>query len=51
MAPTLENGKVCYIEMPATDIRRSADFYQEVFGWRSDSAATVKQRSTTRLGK
>ena len=34
MAPTLENGKVCYIEMPATDIRRSADFYQEVFGWR-----------------
>ena len=34
MAPTLENGKVCYIEMPATDIGRSADFYQEVFGWR-----------------
>ena len=34
MAPTLANGKVCYIEMPTTDIRRSADFYQEVFGWR-----------------
>jgi uncharacterized protein len=34
MEPTLANGKVCYIEMPATDIRRSADFYQEVFGWR-----------------
>jgi uncharacterized protein len=34
MAPTLANGKVCYIEMPTTDVRRSADFYQEVFGWR-----------------
>ena len=27
MPPTLANGKVCYIEMPATDIRSSADFY------------------------
>ena len=34
MPPTLANGKVCYIEMPATDIQRSANFYQEVFGWR-----------------
>ena len=34
MPPTTANGKVCYIEMPATDIRRSADFYQKVFGWR-----------------
>jgi uncharacterized protein len=33
MPPTLANGKVCYVEMPATDIRRSADFYKEVFGW------------------
>ena len=24
--PTLANGKVCYIEMPATDIQRSATF-------------------------
>lgn len=31
--PTLGNGKVCYIEMPALDIQRSADFYQKVFGW------------------
>ena len=28
------NGRICYIEMPATDIRRSADFYRDVFGWR-----------------
>ncbi|GAC1411667.1 MAG: VOC family protein [Gemmatimonadaceae bacterium] len=27
------NGKVCYIEIPATDVRRSADFYSKVFGW------------------
>ena len=31
--PTLSNGKICYIEMPATDINGSASFYQEVFGW------------------
>jgi hypothetical protein len=31
--PTFANGKICYIEMPATDIARSADFYQRVFGW------------------
>jgi uncharacterized protein len=34
MPPTLANGKVCYIEMPAIDIQRSADFYANVFGWR-----------------
>ena len=27
------NGKICYIEMPAVDIARSADFYSRVFGW------------------
>jgi len=31
--PSLANGKVCYIEMPAIDINASARFYQEVFGW------------------
>ena len=33
MPPTLRNGKICYIEMPATDIARSAEFYRQVFGW------------------
>ena len=33
MPPTLANGKICYIEMPATDIARSAEFYKTVFGW------------------
>jgi predicted enzyme related to lactoylglutathione lyase len=31
--PTLANGKVCYIEIPAIDINASARFYKEVFGW------------------
>jgi len=33
MPPTRTNGKVCYIEIPAADIERSASFYQSVFGW------------------
>jgi len=32
--PTLANGKVCYIEIPALDIQASSDFYKEVFGWK-----------------
>jgi len=27
------NGKICYIEMPTTDVVRSAEFYSRVFGW------------------
>jgi uncharacterized protein len=27
------NGKICYLEIPASDIARSADFYRQVFGW------------------
>jgi len=33
MPPTFANGKICYIEMPSTDVIRSADFYKRVFGW------------------
>ncbi len=32
MPPTLGNGKICYIEIPAIDVRRSADFYRAIFG-------------------
>ena len=39
MAPTLANGKICYIEIPANDVGRSAEFYETVFGWR------IRQRS------
>ena len=31
--PTLGNGKICYLEIPATDILVSSNFYKEVFGW------------------
>ena len=34
MDPASANGKICYIEMPAVDIARSAAFYAGVFGWR-----------------
>jgi predicted enzyme related to lactoylglutathione lyase len=33
MPPTLSNGKICYVEIPAIDVGRSVDFYQSVFGW------------------
>jgi uncharacterized protein len=33
MSPTLANGKVCYVEIPAVDVTRSAAFYRDVFGW------------------
>src|SRR5512132_1262561 len=31
--PAHANGKICYIELPADDIARSAEFYRRVFGW------------------
>jgi len=31
--PTLGNGKICYLEIPATDIDRSVKFYKDIFGW------------------
>jgi len=33
MPPTFGNGKICYVEIPATDIARSAEFYRQVFDW------------------
>ena len=34
MPPTRANGKICYVEIPATDVEASAAFYEAVFGWR-----------------
>ncbi len=31
--PTLGTGKICYIEIPATDVHQSAEFYKRAFGW------------------
>ena len=33
MPPTYANGKICYVEIPATDVARSIEFYRAVFGW------------------
>jgi predicted enzyme related to lactoylglutathione lyase len=37
--PTFGNGKICYLEIPASDIKQSAEFYRNAFGWniRADS--------------
>jgi predicted enzyme related to lactoylglutathione lyase len=43
MPPTFANGKVCYLEIPAIDVRRSAAFYQAVAGWQ------IRERSDGRL--
>jgi predicted enzyme related to lactoylglutathione lyase len=53
--PGYRTGKICYIELPATDVARSAAFYQRAFGWqireRGDGATsfddTVGQVSGT----
>jgi uncharacterized protein len=29
------NGKICYVEIPATDVARSVAFYERVFGWKT----------------
>jgi uncharacterized protein len=33
MPPTLANGKICYIEMPARNAEESSTFYARAFGW------------------
>jgi predicted enzyme related to lactoylglutathione lyase len=33
MVPRNVNGKVCYLEIPATDVGKSAAFYRAAFGW------------------
>jgi predicted enzyme related to lactoylglutathione lyase len=33
--PPIRNGKICYLELPATDVARSRAFYEAVFGWKT----------------
>jgi predicted enzyme related to lactoylglutathione lyase len=33
MPTTRAHGKICYVEIPAVDVTRSAAFYRDVFGW------------------
>jgi predicted enzyme related to lactoylglutathione lyase len=34
MPPSVANGKICYLEIPATDAAVSSAFYAAVFGWK-----------------
>lgn len=40
MPPSATNGKICYVELPAQDVGKSAAFYASVFGW------TIRTRSS-----
>lgn len=33
MGRSTTDGKICYVEIPAEDIGRSAEFYSRAFGW------------------
>ncbi len=33
MSISSRNGKICYVQIPSTDVARSAKFYETVFGW------------------
>ena len=42
--PTLGNGKICYLEIPATDIDVSVKFYETVFGFKPTPGASPSTR-------
>lgn len=33
--PMYRTGKICYLEIPAKDVKQSADFYNRAFGWQT----------------
>jgi hypothetical protein len=41
--PTMANGRICYIEIPATDVLLSASFYKKIFGWQ------IRERSNGQI--
>ena len=41
--PTIANGKICYLEIPAIDVFLSASFYKKVFGWQ------IRERSNGQI--
>ena len=40
-------GGISYLHIPATDVRRAADFYEIVFGWDVSGHDTAGPASTT----
>jgi predicted enzyme related to lactoylglutathione lyase len=43
MPPTLTNGKICYLEIPAIDVKQSSAFYRAIAGW------NIRERGDGRL--
>src|SRR2546421_1193951 len=33
--PKYRTGKICYVEIPAKDVRQSAEFYKRALGWQT----------------
>jgi uncharacterized protein len=54
MPPTISNGRICYVEIPSTDVPRSAEFYSRAFGWemrkRGDGATAFDDGAGTVSG-
>ena len=50
MPPNNAHGKICYIQIPTTDVQRSAAFYEQVFEARviheDEDAATLELENT-----
>ncbi|HEY0753120.1 MAG TPA: VOC family protein [Ktedonobacteraceae bacterium] len=47
--PYYRTGKICYLEIPATNVSEAAQFYQRVFGWhirQHDDGATAFDDTT-----
>ena len=51
MAPTYATGKICYLEMPASDVATSASFYQKAFGWDISSRGDGTTSFTDTVGQ
>ena len=33
----MKHGQICYLQIPALDLMKSAEFYEKVFGWQIDA--------------
>jgi predicted enzyme related to lactoylglutathione lyase len=51
MPPTLGNGKICYIGIPAKDAVQSAEFYAKIFGWKIEKRGDGRTTFTDSVGQ